>query len=103
MPATKNYKSNRRNRVTVLSRFKNHKRTFSNRNKGLIDLFENLIGGGPPPAPNVVDQKYTYKVQNKNEYVQMVSKINRSLYQLKVYLSLDSAPKTRLIKCDYKI
>ena len=41
-----------------------------------IDLFENLIGGGPPPAPNVVDQKYTYKVQNKNEYVQMVSKIN---------------------------
>ena len=68
-----------------------------------IDLFENLIGGGPPPAPNVVDQKYTYKVQNKNEYVQMVSKINRSLYQLKVYLSLDSAPKTRLIKCDYKI
>lgn len=44
--------------------------------KGILDFFTNLIGGNPPPQPNINSKKYTYNMVNKNQYTNMVNKIN---------------------------
>lgn len=67
-----------------------------NTTKGILDFVNNLIGGGPPPAPNINSSKYTYNFTSKTEYVKMVNKINKFVVDQITNATLKTATQLNL-------